>query len=262
MLLRLASEKADEEFLRTLAYSFRRAIQLDYQIEEQEIAVELIGAESQRRIILWEAAEGGIGVWDRLIGEPGAFPRLARTALGLLHFDDTGEELPGWKERCPAACYDCLLSYANQGDHRYLDRHHVRDFLLRLARSVPVRPDGRSYDEQYAWLRERTDPASSFERAFLDHLYKKRLRLPDLAQHTPATDIFVQPDFYYSRGSGPGICVFIDGPQHNEPVHRQEDIRAREALEDRGYRLVRIGTDHPLTDQIAEHQEIFSPVSP
>jgi hypothetical protein len=143
LLLRAASENTDEEFLRTLAYSFRRAIQLDYQIEEQEIAVELIGAESQRSIILWEAAEGGIGVWDRLIEEPGAFPRLARTALGLLHFETTGEELPGWKERCPAACYDCLLSYANQVDHRYLDRHHVRDFLLRLARSVPVRPDGR-----------------------------------------------------------------------------------------------------------------------
>jgi hypothetical protein len=43
-------------------------------------------------------------------------------------------------------------------------------------------------------------------------------------------------------------------------VHRQEDIQAREALEDRGYRLVRIGTDRPLADQIDEHQEIFSPV--
>jgi hypothetical protein len=259
LLLRAASENTDEEFLRTLAYSFRRAIQLDYQIEEQEIAVELIGAESQRSIILWEAAEGGIGVWDRLIEEPGAFPRLARTALGLLHFETTGEELPGWKERCPAACYDCLLSYANQVDHRYLDRHHVRDFLLRLARSVPVRPDGRSYDEQYAWLRERTDPASSFERDFLDQLYKNKLRLPDFAQHAPATDIFVQPDFYYSRGAGPGICVFIDGPLHNEPVHRLEDIRAREALEDRGYRVVRIGAERPLTAQVDEHREIFSP---
>jgi len=111
-------------------------------------------------------------------------------------------------------------------------------------------------------LRERTDPASSFERDFLDHLHENKLRLPDFAQYTPATDIFVQPDFYYSRGAGPGICVFIDGPHHNEPVHRQEDTRAREALEDRGYRLVRIGNDRPLADQIEEHQEIFSPVIP
>jgi len=81
------AQEPDEDFLRTLAYSLRRAIQLDYQIEEQEIQVELIGSEKQRRIILWEAAEGGIGVWERLIEEPGAFAGLARTALGLLHFD-------------------------------------------------------------------------------------------------------------------------------------------------------------------------------
>jgi hypothetical protein len=43
----------------------------------------LIGTEEQRRIILWEA---GIGVWDRRIEEPGGFAGLARTALGLLHF--------------------------------------------------------------------------------------------------------------------------------------------------------------------------------
>jgi hypothetical protein len=48
------------------------AIQLDYQIEEREIQVELIGAKQQRRIILW-AAEGGIGVRERLIEEPDAF---------------------------------------------------------------------------------------------------------------------------------------------------------------------------------------------
>jgi hypothetical protein len=111
LLVRAAAEEPDEDFLRTLAYSLRRAIQLDYQIEEQEIQVELIGSERQRRIILWEAAEGGIGVWERLIEESGAFAGLARTALDLLHFDPaTGDEKPGWAERCPAACYDCLLA--------------------------------------------------------------------------------------------------------------------------------------------------------
>jgi hypothetical protein len=105
LLLRAARDQADEDFLRTLAYSLHRAIQLDYQVEEQEIQVELIGSEEQRRIILWEAAEGGIGVWERLIEEPDAFPRLAQTALGLLHFDGiTGDEMPGWAESCPAAC--------------------------------------------------------------------------------------------------------------------------------------------------------------
>jgi very-short-patch-repair endonuclease len=262
LLLRAAADEPDEDFLRTLAYSLRRAIQLDYQVEEQEIQVELIGAERQRRIILWEAAEGGIGVWERLIEEPGAFPKLAQTALDLLHFDGvTGEERSGWAERCPAACYDCLLSYANQLDHRYLDRHHVRDFLVRLARSEPVKTGSRTYDEQYAWLRERTDPASSFERSFLDHLYEKKLRLPDFAQHTPASDIFVQPDFYYCQGTVPGICIFMDGPYHNDVTRQDEDQRGREALEDRGYRVIAIKADQSLAEQIARYPDVFCAVS-
>ena len=165
--------------------------------------------------------------------------------------------MPGWTERCPAACYDCLLSYANQLDHRHLDRHHIRDFLLRLARSEPVKTGGRTYEEQYAWLRERTDPASSFERSFLHHLYERKLRLPDFAQHTPVADVFLQPDFYYRRGAIPGICVFIDGPHHAG----HEDRRAREALEDRGYRAVAITADKSLAEQIDAYADVFTPTA-
>jgi hypothetical protein len=77
----------------------------------------------------------GIGVLERSIEEPAAFPKLARTALDLLHFDAaTGDDLADWQDRGPAACYDCLLSYANQLDHRHLDRHLLRDFLLCFGR--------------------------------------------------------------------------------------------------------------------------------
>jgi very-short-patch-repair endonuclease len=257
LLVHAVAEQPDQDFLRSLAYSLRRAVQLDYQIEEQEIQVELIGSEKQRRIILWEAAEGGIGVWERLIDEPGAFAGLARTALDLLHFDPaTGDEKPGWADRCPAACYDCLLSYANQLDHRHLDRHRVCDFLLRLARSAPVKREGRTYEERYVWLRERTDPASSFERAFLDHLYERKLHLPDFAQYTPAADVSLQPDFYYRREELPGICVFVDGPHH--AGHEAQDRSAREALEDRGYRVVAITAKRALADQIDAYPDVFA----
>jgi hypothetical protein len=73
LLLRATVDDTDEDFLHTLAYSLRRAIQLDYQVEEQETQIELIGTGQQRRIILWEGAEGGIGVWERLIEEPPRF---------------------------------------------------------------------------------------------------------------------------------------------------------------------------------------------
>ena len=35
--------------------------------------------------------------------------------------NNTPQALPDWEEQCTAACYDCLLSYSNQPDHRYLD---------------------------------------------------------------------------------------------------------------------------------------------
>jgi hypothetical protein len=72
----------------------------------------------------------GIGVWERLIGGGAAFRELARRALLLIHRGpETGKDAPEWADRCPAACYDCLLSYSNQQDHRYLDRTLIGEYL-------------------------------------------------------------------------------------------------------------------------------------
>ena len=105
----------DGSFLTTLGYAIQRAIQIVYEVEEQEIAAELIGDGDYRRIILWEAAEGGVGIWERFINEAASIAEVARKALELCHFNpDTGEELNQWKDRCGPACYECLLSYSNQ----------------------------------------------------------------------------------------------------------------------------------------------------
>src|SRR5690606_33918082 len=57
----------------------------------------------------------------------------ARLALAQCHYDpDTLEDrggAPQARERCEAACYDCLLSYYNQRDHGVLDRASIRDLL-------------------------------------------------------------------------------------------------------------------------------------
>src|SRR5207247_1740505 len=89
----LAREDA-EAFLASLAYALQRAIQILFQVEESEIAVARIGDKNERRILFWEAAEGGSGVWTRLMDEPGAIARVAAEALRLCHFNpDTGEDL-------------------------------------------------------------------------------------------------------------------------------------------------------------------------
>jgi very-short-patch-repair endonuclease len=249
----------DESFLITLAYALQRAIQIVYEVEEQEIAAELIGEGDYHRIILWEAAEGGVGIWERLINEPASIAEVARKALELCHFrSDTGEELPEWKDKCGPACYECLLSYSNQLEHRRIDRRKIRDFLLELTRLRLVETkDGRSRDEQYQWLSESIDPASSFEREFLDYLYKNGHRLPDFAQYQPTPEVHVQTDFYYEREGVPGVCVFVDGPHHDTPTQAAHDQTARSELANLGFRVIAIRHDSAIPDQVQVRSDIF-----
>jgi hypothetical protein len=184
---------------------------------------------------------------------------VARKALELCHFNsDTGEELLEWKDKCGPACYECLLSYSNQLEHRRIDRRTIRDFLLEIAKLqlVEVKP-GLSRDEQYTRLSEGVDPKSAFEREFLDYLYKNGHRLPDFAQYQPTADVRVQPDFYYERLLVPGVCVFIDGPHHDTTDTTAHDKAVRNELENRGFRVIAIRYDRPLVDQVKEHRDVF-----
>jgi hypothetical protein len=259
MFLRILKQPAlDEAFLTTLAYALRRAIQVEFEVEEQEIQVELIGSGAHRRILLWEAAEGGIGVWERLINAPRGFAELAREALGICHFDpDTGTEKEGWREKCGPGCYDCLLSFSNQLEHRLIDRRIIKDFLFELSHCA-LEPDqgGRSPDEQYAWLLEHTDPASSLERDFLKLLHEEGIALPDFAQRRPTPEVPAQPDFYYERRGAPGVCVFVDGPHHREPERAASDKAVRDQLRNLGYRVISIEFDQ-MAEQIKQNADVF-----
>ena len=93
---------------------------------------------------------------------------------------------------------------------------------------------------RYQRLRLAVDPASPLERGFLDFLYEQGLRLPDRAQHRPSGDIYVQPDFYYDDSHA---RVFVDGAVHAQASVQMDDRAKREALEDRGYRVITVGSD-------------------
>jgi hypothetical protein len=67
----------------------------------------------------------------------------------------------------------------------------------------------------------------------------------------------VQPDFYYERDGIPGVCIFIDGPQHDEPAQAERDRTVREALKDQGFRVVAIKSGRAIADQVSEHLDIF-----
>jgi hypothetical protein len=259
LLLKPLVAEPSEDFLVSLLYALKRGIQFVHQVEEQEVAAELIGKDEHRRLMFWEAAEGGTGVSELLMEDTGAIARIASRALRICHFDpETGQEegLGGRRQRT-VACYECLLSYTNQPEHRLLDRRLVRDFLLRLASSTTVVAASRSRNEQYEWLKSITDPMSGLEIGFLDFLFKNGYCLPDAAQNRPCPEAPAQPDFYYGRGSIPVACVFVDGPSHDLAGRSERDEQVRKALEDRGYRVISIRFDQDFEKQVQQHTDIF-----
>jgi Lhr-like helicase len=146
----------------TLQHALTRGLDLVYQLEDSEVLSEPTPTRDDRRAILsLEASEGGAGVLSRLISERGAFARVARQALALMHYANIDEAVrtgdpadlkPMDEAGCVKGCYRCLLSYFNQPDHELIDRTdpEVLRVLLRLARSE-VRPLERASGGDGKW---------------------------------------------------------------------------------------------------------------
>jgi len=145
---------------------------------------------------------------------------------------------PRSKEDCVAACYDCLMSYTNQSDHRLLDRLLVRDLLLDLASAhVDVSSTSLSRAEQLRELERQA--GSELERTWLRFLDGRGLRLPSRAQ-VYLEDLRTRPDFVYDEDL---TVIYIDGPPHKYSERQARDRAQSEALEDAGYTVVRFADD-------------------
>jgi superfamily II DNA/RNA helicase len=242
-LLYEPDEELSPEQMASLQAALKRGIQAVFQLEEQELAAEPLPSSDRRRLLMFfEAAEGGAGVLRRLLDDPANLGEVAREALSICHFDPhTGDDLehaPGATEHCEAACYDCLLSYSNQRDHKLLDRQAIKQILLDLAAStVTAAPGSAPPDEHLGILRQRCD--SDLERDWLDLLSVQRRRLPSHCQKFVA-NARCRPDFLYG---GEQAAVFIDGPHHDQPDVRAEDEEAALRLEDAGYEVIRFRFD-------------------
>ncbi|CAN5551948.1 DEAD/DEAH box helicase [soil metagenome] len=246
LVFRLA-QPPPPEVTASLQYALKRAIEISYDLEDAELATEpLPNAEARTGMLFYESAEGGAGALRRLVAEPGQLARVATAALELLHFDPgSGDDLgfaPGADERCERACYDCLLSYTNQPDHRLLDRHLVRDLLL-AWRGANVRAGGATTRPaaELARLLARCD--SDLERRWLHRAYDAGFRLPTEAQHLERRG-GVRPDFVYRLASGQ-TAVFVDGPAHDDPHQRDKDEADMERLENLGWSVFRFRYDDP-----------------
>jgi hypothetical protein len=246
LVLRLA-EPVTEVTAVTLRYALERGIEAAFQLEDAELTSTALPDRQRRaRMLFTESAEGGAGVLRRLQAEPCALATAATEALRIMHTDpNTGKDLPGedgLPEPCELGCYDCLLSYGNQSEHRLIDRRAAVELLGTFA-GATVRAVGgaASPAERLAALKDAS--GSELEHSFLDLLARHELRLPDDAQ-VPLPQLAARPDFVY-RLPGAEVAVFIDGPHHQAPVQQERDEAAEDRLIDAGWLVVRFGhTDH------------------
>ena len=248
---------AGPEEMASLQAALKNAIQVVFQLEDTELAAEpLPGVGNRRYLLFYESAEGGAGVLRRLVEDTTAFADVARRALEICHFDPTsGEDLgkaPGAKERCEAACYDCLLSYTNQPEHPLLDRKRVVDVLRALTRAtVSSSPTALTREQQVERLLRLA--ASDLERKWIAALQAENLRLPDEAGKLYA-QAGTRPDFVYTNDA---LVVYVDGPPHQFPERKARDRAQQTAMEDLGFVVLRFAEEEDWAAQFAKYPSVF-----
>jgi len=189
------------------------------------------------------------GALKQLVDDPSLWPRIAREALRRCHaHPDTGEDQdgPGGVEPCEAACYDCLMSYSNQGDHALLDRRLAIEYLAPLTRGAAF-----ARDEHDAGLAESAE--SGLEQQFLSFLERGGYRRPDRAQvyfETAQT----RPDFVYDEACA---VIYVDGPHHDYPERAARDAIQEQAMNDLGYQVIRFGHADDWQSIAAGHPAVF-----
>jgi ATP-dependent helicase YprA (DUF1998 family) len=242
----------------SLQAALKSAIQVRYQLEDNELSAEpLPDANNRKLILLYESAEGGAGVLRQLVDRPQAFAEVAQTALQLCHFDPlTGEDqrhAENTDEECEAACYNCLMSYYNQMEHRLLDRQAIKDILMTLTgANVQSSPSALSRAEHFRRLKNLCQ--SDLERGWLDFLEQRNLNLPSHAQKL-VESCQTRPDFLYEREC---LAIYVDGPHHLYPERSQRDAAQTECMEDRlGYLVVRFDVNDNWEQTIARFPHIF-----
>jgi ATP-dependent helicase YprA (DUF1998 family)/very-short-patch-repair endonuclease len=243
----------------SLQAALKNAIQVVYQLEDNELAAEPLPTTGQRRrLLLYEAAEGGAGVLRRLIDDAGALQAVAKEALRLCHFDpDTGADLrrsPRAREDCEAACYDCLMSYVNQRDHSLLDRHAIRQLLQNLtSAAVFASPTEAPRAKHLELLLARA--GSELERRWLRHLNAQGCRLPTHSQML-IEECATRPDFLYLDNRAKA-AIYIDGPPHDFPDRHKRDQAQTECMEDLGYLVIRFRHTDDWEGILAKYPSLF-----
>jgi superfamily II DNA/RNA helicase len=240
----------------TLVYALKRAIENYFQVESGEIGVQVMGEQEVPNLLLYESAEGSLGILSQIVLEPKVYKAVMEEAWRICFLDKDGNEIP--EEDLVPATYNDLLSYYNQYFHSSIDRNLIRTALDNLREAnieVQTNKAFTDYESHYRSMLDGKDPNSSTETKFLKHLYECGLRLPDGAQPS-VKNMFVKPDFFYS----PNIYIFCDGKPHDDAVTKKDDEQKRSSLKAAGYQVLSWHYLEPLDVFIAKRPDIFKAV--
>ncbi len=252
LVTRLSASVSPETAI-TATIALERGIETAFQLEDSELSSEGLPDPDRRgRALFVESAEGGAGALRRLVDDPAALPRAARTALQIMHFDpetgaDRSVDEPG-RERCVRACYDCLLSYGNQRVHEMIDRHLVRDLVLRLASAVVSLPAAATMERP-----EASEPQNSRAAEFLTWLRARDLRLPDEMDREAEG---ARPDMIYRLPDG-NAAVFVKGIDEDSEEQDGRDERAQDVLRDLGWSVIIIGAGTDWAAVATRYPSVF-----
>ncbi len=234
----------------TLQYALKRAIEEIFQVESNELAVTQIGDPEHPNILIYENAQGSLGVLAQFIDKVDLFKQCVEKAYEICRFNDSDYTLK--------ASYDDLLSYYNQKYHQDINRYLIKDALNKLSIcnvEIQTRNDTNSYDEHYNIILRSIDPDSSTELKFLKALYSKGLRLPDDTQKT-VEGIYSRPDFYYE----PGVWVFCDGTPHDNLSQKEKDNETRAAIMNKGFDVITYYYKDDLEELFEKRKDVFRKV--
>lgn len=244
-----------EEGVITMQYALGKAIEQLYNIEPVEIAARLMGSEENKNIMLYESAEGSIGVLKDIARNPAKLRDIFMKTYSICGYDfETKEDKFPNRAR---ASYDDLLSYYNQMDHIKIDRHSIIKALELLIASNPDDTVDGSYDKKYEALKNDLHHRSPGEKELLDYLFNNGYRLPDYTNYN-LEKYYVQPDFIYEKDRA---LIFVDGGIHKNAVTKADDEKKRKTLELAGFDiLVWDYTAEQIDAFVTKRQDIFRKV--
>ncbi|MHA1271491.1 MAG: DEAD/DEAH box helicase [Candidatus Helarchaeota archaeon] len=228
-------------YYKTLKETIIQSLILTYNLDESEIngfINPLPDSENmEQSIVIFETQEGGSGVLKSLLNPATTrFNKFIKNMKDIIHIKSF-EPYEEFKDACVSACYNCLLRFKNQFEHKYLNRKLIIPLIKRLVESTLSKSmENHTDSERLDELKEKCD--SELEKKVLDEIIKQKFPLPSEVQKTIYEgDVpIVQIDFFYR----PATCVFVDGPPHMQENIKRQDKEKREFLEAHGYIVIEL----------------------